>query len=274
MSDYSVLLSVYYKEKAEYFDTAIKSILDQSLPPSDFVIVCDGPLTDELEIVIRKYASNKIFNIIRLPENKGLGDALKIGLPFCKHQYVLRMDSDDISLRDRAKVEIELLDQGYDVVGSYISEFYNDNPDNIAGIREVPLTQKDIEKFVLSRSPFNHPSVAFKKSSIEQTGGYMPLPYLEDWFLWVRCILYGLKMVNSSEVLVNMRSGYLMRARRGGKKYRKSIRWLFKYMYNKKLIGPVRRFINVTKYILYSVLPLKIKAILTDKFLRRKKKNV
>ena len=54
MQNYSVLMSVYYKEKAEYLELAIESMLNQTVPPEQFVIVEDGPLTDELEQVIQK----------------------------------------------------------------------------------------------------------------------------------------------------------------------------------------------------------------------------
>lgn len=42
---YSALMSVYDKEKPEYLKASIQSMLDQTAPPADFVIVCDGPLS-------------------------------------------------------------------------------------------------------------------------------------------------------------------------------------------------------------------------------------
>ena len=54
--EYSVLMSVYAKEKPEYFDEAIQSILNQTVMTNDFVIVCDGPLTEELNAVLCKHA--------------------------------------------------------------------------------------------------------------------------------------------------------------------------------------------------------------------------
>ena len=43
---YSVLMSVYHKEKPEYLKQAIESIQTQTLSTNDFVLVCDGPLND------------------------------------------------------------------------------------------------------------------------------------------------------------------------------------------------------------------------------------
>ena len=53
--EYSVLMSVYAKEEPVYLDTAIQSMLDQTVRTDDFVIVCDGPLTAELDAVLERH---------------------------------------------------------------------------------------------------------------------------------------------------------------------------------------------------------------------------
>mgnify|MGYP000358613781 FL=1 len=75
---YSVLMSVYHKEKPEYLKQAIASIQAQTLPTDDFVLVCDGPLNDALDVVIAKKQQEmgKILNVVRLAKNGGLGNAL------------------------------------------------------------------------------------------------------------------------------------------------------------------------------------------------------
>ena len=50
--DYSVLMSVYQKECPEYLLAAITSIINQTLKAKEIVLVCDGPLTNELEQVL------------------------------------------------------------------------------------------------------------------------------------------------------------------------------------------------------------------------------
>lgn len=47
--NYSVLISVYYKEKPIYLKSALDSVLNQTLPPSEIILIKDGPLTVELE---------------------------------------------------------------------------------------------------------------------------------------------------------------------------------------------------------------------------------
>ena len=56
MEHFSVLMSVYYKEKPEYFDSSLEStLINQTIHPDEFVLVCDGDLTSELEKDIEKY---------------------------------------------------------------------------------------------------------------------------------------------------------------------------------------------------------------------------
>src|SRR5690625_661255 len=104
--DYSVLMSVYQNENPSYFKTSIESMINQSLPPNQIVIVKDGPLTDELEKVIENYKvkSRNLFTIISLKENVGLGKALNYGLEKCKNELIARMDTDDISLQERCNL--------------------------------------------------------------------------------------------------------------------------------------------------------------------------
>ena len=106
--NYSVLMSVYHKEKPEYFRAAIESILNQTVKTNDFVIVCDGPLNEGLDNVITEVvtANPGLFNIYRMTENKGLAIALNNGILQCKNQIIARMDSDDISRNDRMEKQL------------------------------------------------------------------------------------------------------------------------------------------------------------------------
>ena len=95
---FSVAMSVYHKDNAAFFDRALQSIIEQqTVKPSEIVLVCDGPLNSELDAVISIYQARfPIFNIIRLPQNKGLGNALKLAVENASYELIARMDSDDV----------------------------------------------------------------------------------------------------------------------------------------------------------------------------------
>ena len=83
-------MSVYYKEKAEFLRASMDSICAQTIPASDFVLVCDGLLNDELDTVIESFQDRlgDILQVVSLRENVGLGNALNVGLRYCKNEIV------------------------------------------------------------------------------------------------------------------------------------------------------------------------------------------
>lgn len=147
---YSVLMSVYAKENAAYFSDAVESMLHQSCPPDQFVLVCDGPLTPGLDEAIQRFTASRdggLFRVLRLPENVGLGRALQAGLPLCDHDLVARMDSDDLALPLRMEHQLALMaaDPELAAVGGQIAEFTG-APDNIQGYRIVPTSPEEARR--------------------------------------------------------------------------------------------------------------------------------
>lgn len=216
---FSVLMTVYAKEKPEYFAMALKSILvEQTRQPDQFVLVYDGPVSEELKEVTeyyRKVFPNE-FVLVELPKNVGQGAASKAGFEKCKYEFIARMDSDDISKQERFEKEITIFEnkKDVDVVGSFISEF-NNNPDEITGIRQVPETHEDILKMFKMRNPVNNVTVMFKRDSLTKIGGYSEERANEDFNIYVKLLLDGNKFYNIQEPLVHVRTGQGMVERRG-----------------------------------------------------------
>ena len=241
MAAYSVLMSVYKKEKPEYLKTAIESMLNQSVATNDFVLVCDGPLTDSLDEVISNFEKTNpgLFNVVRLPENVGLAMALNEGIKHCKNDIVARMDSDDFSKPDRIEKQLKAMEEnGADIVGSNIMEFQGEIT-RLTGERDLPEFHEQIREFAKSRSPFNHPSVVYKKSKVELLGGYKKFDYFEDYYLWITLLQNGCKGYNVQEPLLLMRAGDDLYLRRGGKEYAKCIIAFKKHMLS---VGYISRF--------------------------------
>ncbi|MDA3079225.1 MULTISPECIES: glycosyltransferase [unclassified Campylobacter] len=221
--NFSVLMSVYIKEKAEFLDRALRSIYDeQEVKPNQIVLVEDGELTDELYAMIKiwKDKLGEILEIVKLEKNMGLGDALRIGLEKCKFEMVARMDSDDISLPNRFKKQLEVLNKNpdIDVCGSNSAEFTLDE-NSIFGYAKLPEKHSELIKFSKIRCPFRHPSVMFKKTSVLKAGSYQNFLFMEDYYLWVRMILASAKFYNIQEPLIKVRANHEQLIRRSGLKY-------------------------------------------------------
>ena len=239
---FSVLMSIYHKEKPKYFDRAMQSIWDeQTIKPNEIVLVQDGKLTKELYHIIDKWKKKlgEKLKIIPLEKNVGLGDALNKGMKHCSYELIARMDTDDIALPRRFEKQLKAFENNeIDICSSWVGEFENDEKE-ILSYRKVPEYYDDIIKFAKKRSPINHPAVMYKKSAVEKSGGYKKMMWFEDYYLWTRMILKGAKFYNIQEPLVNMRAGYGQLKRRGGLKYAIEE---FKFLNRLKKIGYLSNF--------------------------------
>lgn len=268
--NYSVLMSVYYKENPKHLAESIESMLNQTIKTNDFVLVCDGKLTPGLMSVLEKYADNPIMNIVYLEKNVGLGEALNIAMPYCKNELIARMDSDDISLPERCEKQLKVFEtMDVDVVGTSIEEFIDD-PNHIVSQRQVPKRHSDIEKYAKKRNPVNHMSVMFKKSKALACGGYQSFYFLEDYYLWIRMIIAGCKFFNLQETLVKVRTTHDMFMRRGGYSYFKSNKMLQKFMLESGFISRYRYVMNIfERFVVQVVMPNKIRKLFYLKALRK-----
>lgn len=217
--DFSVLMAVYKAENPTFLQQAIESIYHhQILKPSQVVIVKDGLLPDELEIVLTRMESelNGKLKTVSLEKNVGLGAALNIGLEHCQFDIVARMDTDDIAEPNRFELQIPYMLENMDTIvcGGLVEEWNADMTKRL-GARRVPSSHSDIFRFAKSRSPMNHPSVVFRKSAVLDVGGYPPLRKAQDYALWSLMLSKGYKLVNLDKVLVKMRAGSEMASRRG-----------------------------------------------------------
>lgn len=208
MENYSVLMTVYKKDSPEFFKTSVDSMLNQTVMTNDFVLVCDGELTDELNNLINNYEQKykNLFNVVRLPSNIGLGCALAQGILECKNELVARMDDDDISHKDRCEKQLNFFanNPDIDLLSSYVSEFEH-NPLEPIRIKKVPTKQNEILKFSKRRNPFNHSAVMVKKSSLIDAGNYSVMRTNQDVDTWVRMLNQGYVGANIDEVLVDFR---------------------------------------------------------------------
>lgn len=153
----SVLMSIYFKEKPEYFRESLESILNQTYFPDEIVLVKDGPLTNELEEVIKEYKEKLNIKTVSLEKNVGLGLALKEGVLQCSNEIIIRMDTDDIMCKDKILEQIKIFNKDKELilVGTNGIDFNKDKKDILSN-RILPEKDKEIRKFAKRRCPFIH----------------------------------------------------------------------------------------------------------------------
>lgn len=267
---FSVLMSVYYKEKPEYLQECLESLLRQTTLADEWVIVKDGPLSPELDEVLEKYCSKYpgLIKFVILKENKGLGLALRQGVLECSNEIIARMDTDDIAVEERFEKQLkEISAKDVDVCGSHIKEFYGDIT-NILSVRKVPTKHEEIVNYQKRRSAFNHMTVMYKKSAVLRAGNYEHAPLMEDDMLWVKMLMSGSKASNIDEYLVYARTGLEMIDRRGGLGYLKKYKQARKKIYKTGYISYWDYIYTILVNFVVCIIPSKIRQFVFLKLLR------
>lgn len=219
MLPFSVLMSVYAKERVDFLHSSLASVFAQTVPPNEVVLVKDGPLTAELEVVISRFVSeHKELKVVSLPENVGLGRALNEGIRHCSYELVARMDSDDICKPERFGKQLKIFGArpDVDVCSAWIDEFEGD-VGCVCSQRRLPEKHAQIMRYAKGRCPVNHPVVMYRKSKVLSVGGYQGFP--EDSYLWVKLLLAGAVFYNIQESLLWFRYSSDVLKRRGGWRY-------------------------------------------------------
>ena len=244
----SVLMSIYKKEKTEYFKASMESILAQTYPVDEIVLIQDGPLTEELDSYILELqrrlneqtdanTNGKTPRLVTysFPENVQLGRALAKGVELCSNEYIARMDTDDIAKPYRMEHQIKYMEQHPEIaaLGGEIEEFNDNNTKR--QIKHMPTGTEQVKRYARYRNPMNHMTVMFRKSAVLQADNYEHYPNLEDYYLWIRMLAHGKQIDNLPEVLVEARTNEDFYGKRGGIEYWKRYLVLRKIQHQLKL---------------------------------------
>lgn len=274
---FSVLLSVYAKENPVYLEQALESVLCQTCMPNEIVLIEDGPLTSELYRGIEQYEKTypSFFRRVPLKQNVGLGRALNQGVLACRYPFIARMDTDDIARPDRFEKQVSAFraNPELSLVGGWIEEF-SDSPDEIRSVRSVPLSHQDIVRYAKRRNPINHMTVMFRKQAVLEAGNYLPMDLSEDYYLWYRLIEKGFLLCNLSDILVSVRGGKEMIARRGGFQYWQSERELQQIFLTSGFISRQEYIRNITVRFFARMMPGIVRDLLYQKILRKRTKSI
>lgn len=271
---YSVLMSVYKNDSSRFLKLALESIYDnQTRKPDEVVVVFDGPLTEELHNILNSFQKGREDVIKYFPQevNRGLGEALRVGSEKCTGDYILRMDSDDISdpMRFEKQIAYTEAHPEIDVVGTDIAEFQKSLNEKNMRVRICPKNHDDIVKMSKKRNPMNHVTACIKKSALVKSGGYKTLLLLEDYYLWLHMIAVGCKLANINESLVYVRVGNGFDSKRGSKTRIDGWKVLQNFMVENGMITKFKARLNMIYIWGFVNTPVGLKGFLYEKVLRK-----
>lgn len=252
----AVILSVYHKEKARYLDESLLSIFNQSFVPSEVVLVEDGPLNDELYSVVSKYKTRYTnLKVISLEKNQGLAHALNLAITNTRAEYIARMDTDDVSKRERFEKQIIFLNDNPDVdcVGTWAIEIKADGSEFFK--KQMPLSHDECRRFYMKRNPMIHPTVMFRRSYFEKAGIYPEDTYQEeDTMLWANGFANGCRFANIPEYLYEFRIDDSFFHRRKGLRFAKDT-FLIRHKIRKMLNYPLKADIYAFLFAISKMMP-------------------
>jgi glycosyltransferase, group 2 family len=209
MVEISVLMSVYKSEKPAYFSRSLQSIWDdQILKPDEIILIEDGPLGEELVNIVDswKLKLGEKLHLIINEQNLGLTKSLNKGLTLAKGKYIARMDSDDISIPERFKLQYEFMESHPEitVVGGCLQEFNDDN--DCLGIRHYPISNEKVRKYIYKASPLAHPTVMIRREVFDAGIRYNEqYRTSQDLALWFDILISGRKIANLDNITIKFR---------------------------------------------------------------------
>lgn len=181
----SVILPVY-NANIEQLRLAIDSIINQTYKQFEFIILDDGS-TNKCFNILNEYNDNRIVKYVN-KKNLGLIKTLNIGLQIAKGEYIIRMDSDDISAKDRIEKQLKFINNNpkYDIIGTR-AYFFDEN-----GVFGESKLKGEINKNEFSKgTPFIHPSLLIKRKKILEIGGYKECLRCEDYVMEMEMYING-----------------------------------------------------------------------------------
>ena len=256
----SALVSLYSGTICKDFVAAYYSLFDSTIIPDQVVVVLDGPVSRDVYKFVTSLVDKNLIDIVVLEKNLGLGLALMEGVKACNCDLVMRFDSDDINLPGRLNDQIGfLLDNTLvDIVGSYVIEhsprLHLEN--TIHTLKTVPLSDKSIKSSMCFRNPLNHPTILFRRSSLQKIGSYENVMYFEDYFLWLKARKAGLVFANIPIPLVKMARNSILERRTGYRYFVYEIKFIL-LSAKRRLITPFD-FLTLTSRALIRLFPFNL----------------
>lgn len=203
MNKISVLMSVYNEEEKDIL-ASVNSIMNQSYQNFEIIIVNDNPNEIKYKNILNKIQkmSDKI-KIVNNDKNIGLAKSMNKAFSLSKGEIIARMDSDDISYPKRFEKELEVINNGFDLVCTRYE--YIDENDDLLNKESDYYSSNAIQKILPHANIIHHPTVMFKRKIFETVNGYRNFPCSQDYDLWLRMLENNSKIYMIDEVLLKYR---------------------------------------------------------------------
>lgn len=193
-----------------YLTEATESILNQKNISLELILVDDHSTDSAIENLPKTLIKDPRFKLIS-SEGRGVVAAMEMGFSQAQGKYIARMDADDIALPNRLSKQLNYLKQNPDVgiAGGQVKIISNAVIANGFQLYEKWLNQlcqpADIERELFIESPIPNPTAFFRREVYEQLEGYHDPEWAEDYDIWLRAYIAGIKMGKPEGILLHWR---------------------------------------------------------------------
>lgn len=273
--NFSVLMAVYAGDVPSYLAEALQSLHTQTLLPDELSLICDGPLTPELDHTIEYYSSISPFpyNVHRMPKNRGLPTALNEGIRINKHSVLARMDADDYSYPERFATQVAYMEQ-HNLDFIYCdSEEFTESPSQPERTKSAPAPEA-LGRTLGFRNPLAHPTVMCRKSVYQKLNGYRDIPYFEDYDLYLRIVAFNFRIGKTPEALVAVRVSHWANSRRVGLEYVKHGLHAKSIWMREGIINPFTCLMSLIPFTVFALGPNRLRELLYQRLRKPLEKSV
>jgi len=239
-----------FNELPEIIYASLSSIRSQSFEDFECIVIDDSTDPNTQKVARDFCNSDERFIYVKPEKRLGLAASLNLGIKLSKGKFIARFDADDICLNDRLSKQINFFRKNLDVdvLGGALRIINQTN--DLLGYKKYPIEHADIEKKFIYSCAIAHPTIMFKKSSIDWSGYYDPkFKYCEDLDLWLRLLNKGCIFANLPDVIVMYRQSTTSRPKGN---------WHFNVLTRIKNLSKrylVYKLITISLILAWSVLP-------------------
>lgn len=180
-------ISIYNAET--YLEDAIKSVLAQTYPYWELILIDDGSTDNSIKIAQEFAAKDNRIRFISDGLNKKLPARLNQIIKEAKYDYIARMDADDLIHTKRLEKQMDFLkfNPQYDLVSTSLLSIKNNN--DLIGVRTYLPKVVTKQDALLGNSGILHASILAKKSWYERNLYNEFNCLAEDYELWLNAAI-------------------------------------------------------------------------------------
>lgn len=261
MTKTDIIIPYWEGSSSDDLNNSLNSLKSEISLINKLIIVFDGK-NSFFKINIQDDSIEDKILFVYLRKNHGAGTARNIGAIFSDAENLLFLDSGDMCIKNRIKLQIQALNNSYVSVGA-IKEV------NYLGLSRIKFSSKNLaiaKKILPYKNPFNNVTIAIKRKFFNSIGGYGDTRIGEDWILSGKILkeTKNIDFVDKVYVLVNIGDDFLKR--RSGAKVYEEIKKSLERLYSLKIINLQELLISkaiqkvsrlyLSKYFLYLIYKL------------------